>query len=70
MQNSGVLWPPVHASPVASLPRSNMGSPSDASTFAHEDEQLLLQHVSAWRTVEEATAGRAVPYLFTTDRMV
>jgi hypothetical protein len=70
MQHSGIVWPPSrHDSGVASLPRGSTGTPSDTSTFMQEDEQLLLQHLAAWRTVD-TTAGRAVPYLFTTDRQV
>jgi hypothetical protein len=53
VQQSGVVWPrPRHESAVASLPRSHVETPSDASTFSQDDELMLLQHLSAWHALD------------------
>ena len=66
MQNSGVIQAPQPRVSTASSAAGPAATASVVSSFAHDEELLVLQHLTRW-TALDTVAGRAVPYLFESD---
>eukprot|EP00892_Ulva_mutabilis_P004358 jgi/Ulvmu1/2294/UM013_0141.1 len=64
--NSGVVEPPPLRQSTVSSSCGPIATPSVVSSFAHEDELLVLQQLSCWTALDTVT-GRAAPYLFESD---